>query len=181
MNLFEVSILDSIQSVFRCDLLDKLCPIITALGDDGIFWIALSLLLLIFKKTRKVGLVMIIALVLDVILCNGILKPIINRTRPFVVNPNAPLIYERPTDASFPSGHTAVSFACAFSLMFGKIKVWIPAMVLAALIAFTRLYLYMHYPTDILGGIAVGVIAGLFANKLFIYITKKYDKINKIL
>lgn len=159
MNLFEVGILDSIQGM-RCVAFDKFFSVITHLGDAGIFWIILTLILLCIKNTRKIGLVMLVALILDVIICNGLLKPIVNRTRPFVVNPDAPLISARPIDASFPSGHTSASFCCAFALMFKKVKYWIPAMVLSALIAFSRLYLYFHYPTDVIGGVIVGLLCG---------------------
>lgn len=174
MNLIEVGILDNIQNIFRCDLLDKLCPIITKLGDAGLFWIIIAVICLCFKKTRGIGLIMVFALVFDVILCNGILKPIVNRTRPFVVNPEAPIISARPIDPSFPSGHTAASFTCAFALMFQKVKYWIPAMILSAMIAFTRLYLYFHYPTDVIGGIVLGLLCGFLGYKLYNFINSKY-------
>ena len=174
MNLFEITILDSIQNIFRCNFLDVVCPVITAFGDYGIFWIALSLILLCFKKTRKVGLGMILALVINLILCNGILKTTINRTRPFVVNPDAPLLYKRPIDSSFPSGHTSASFSCAFALLYMKVKYWIPAMILSILIAFTRLYLYVHYTSDVLAGVLVGLVSAYFGVKLCTYINNKY-------
>ena len=166
MNLFEIGILDSIQNIFRCNVLDVICPIITALGDYGLFWIILSVVLICIKKTRKIGLLMIAALIINLVLCNGILKHAVNRTRPYIVNPDAPLIYKRPHDSSFPSGHTSASFSCAFVLMFEKIKYWIPAIILSAMIGFTRLYLYMHYPTDVVAGILVGLISGYLSYKL---------------
>lgn len=171
MNEFELKILDWIQQHLRAGFLDPIIKCVTHLGDAGIFWIALAILLLIFKRTRPLGLAMGMALVLDLILCNGLLKPLVNRIRPYALKELAdgasiyPLV-KAPTDPSFPSGHTAASFASAFALLFKKHKAWIPAMVLAALIAFSRLYLYVHFPTDILGGIAVGLLVGCLGAKL---------------
>lgn len=165
MNEFEIRILDFIAEHFRCAFLDTVVPIVTKLGDAGIFWIALALLFLIIKKTRPLGLAMGIALILDLVCCNMILKPIVNRIRPYEVKKlldgvMPELLVKAPTDASFPSGHTAASFASFFALLFKRSKLWIPACVLAVLIAFSRLYLYVHFPTDILGGIVVGLLVG---------------------
>lgn len=107
------------------------------------------------------------ALILDAILCNGILKNAFARVRPCDVNPAVDLLISRPEDYSFPSGHTAASFAAVSALFFaGEKKLWKPALLLAVLIAFSRLYLYVHYPTDVLGGIAVGVICGYAGMRL---------------
>lgn len=104
---------------------------------------------------------MALALIADLILCNGILKNLVARTRPYDVNTVVNLLIEKPVDYSFPSGHTAASFAAVTALyLAGEKKLWKPALVLSILIAFTRMYLYVHYPTDILGGIAVGIISG---------------------
>lgn len=117
------------------------------------------------------------ALVLDVILCNGILKPLFARVRPCDVNTTIQLLVPRPSDYSFPSGHTAASFAAVTALFFaGEKNLWKPALVLAVLIAFSRLYLYVHYPTDILGGIAVGVICGYVGMVCVRYFNKKKTK-----
>ena len=107
---------------------------------------------------------MLTALALDVLLCNVMLKPLVGRMRPFTVNTGMELLINAPKDFSFPSGHTAASFAAAFALLFVKNKLWIPSMILASLIAFSRLYLYVHYPTDVLAGILLGLIVGVAAN-----------------
>lgn len=185
MNQFEIGILDFIAKHFRCGFLDTIVPIITKLGDAGIFWILLAAAFLFFRKTRPLGIAMGIALILDLICCNMILKPLVARVRPYDVKEaldgvRIHLLVKAPTDYSFPSGHTAASFASCFALLFKKSKLWIPAFILAILIAFSRLYLYVHFPTDILGGIAVGLLVGwlgaLLAGKLEKAIKKRFPK-----
>ena len=141
--------------------LDKIMVFITRLGDAGIIWIVLSIVLLLIPKTRKSGAVMVAALVVDVLLCNIVLKNLVARTRPYDVNTGVHLLVAKLHDYSFPSGHTAASFASVTTLyLAGEKKLWKFALVLACLIAISRLYLYVHYPTDVLGGILFGVISG---------------------
>lgn len=156
----EIEILNAIQGL-RTPIADHIMCAVTSLGNVGMIWILLAVVLLALPKTRKSGAIVIAALILDMIVCNGILKPLFSRVRPCDVNTAIQLLVPRPSDYSFLSGHTAASFAAATALFFaGEKKLWKPALVLAVLIAFSRLYLYVHYPTDILGGIAVGVICG---------------------
>ena len=159
MNI-ELSILDWIQTL-HTPFLDKIMVFITRLGDTGIIWIMLSIVLLLIPKTRKSGAVMVVALVVDVLLCNIVLKNLVARTRPYDVNTGVHLLVAKLHDYSFPSGHTAASFASVTALyLAGEKKLWKFALVLACLIAISRLYLYVHYPTDVLGGILFGVISG---------------------
>lgn len=159
MNI-ELSILDWIQTL-HMPFLDKIMVFITRLGDAGIIWIVLSIVLLLIPKTRKSGAVMVVALVVDVLLCNIVLKNLVARTRPYDVNTGVHLLVAKLHDYSFPSGHTAASFASVTALyLAGEKKLWKFALVLACLIAISRLYLYVHYPTDVLGGILFGVISG---------------------
>lgn len=162
----ELAILDFIQSNLRCGIMDSVMTFITGLGDSGKIWIACTILLLLIPKTRKVGLGMGIALALEIICCNVILKPFVARIRPCDVNTAVQLLIERPLDYSFPSGHTAASFAAASALHFGRKKLWIPAAVLAGLIAFSRIYLYVHYPTDVLAGALIGIMMGWIGSVL---------------
>ena len=155
MNI-ELSILDWIQTL-HTPILDKIMEFITRLGDAGIIWIVL----LLIPKTRKSGAVMVAALVVDVLLCNIVLKNLVARTRPYDVNTGVHLLVAKLHDYSFPSGHTAASFASVTALyLAGEKKLWKFALVLACLIAISRLYLYVHYPTDVLGGVLVGIAAG---------------------
>ena len=159
MNI-ELSILDWFQTL-HTPFLDKIMVFITRLGDAGIIWIVLSIVLLLIPKTRKSGAVMVAALVVDVLLCNIVLKNLVARTRPYDVNTGVHLLVAKLHDYSFPSGHTAASFASVTALyLAGEKKLWKFVLVLACLIAISRLYLYVHYPTDVLGGILFGVISG---------------------
>ena len=171
----EIHILDMIQN-FRTPIGDVVVPLITRLGDAGIIWIILTVLLLIIPKTRKTGVIMMAALLVDVLLCNVLIKNLA-RTRPFDVNTAVQLLVAKPRDYSFPSGHTAASFASVTALyLAGEKKMWKAALVLAVLIALSRLYLYVHYPTDIIGGVIFGSLSGYLGYKIVEWIQKKKIK-----
>lgn len=160
---FEFEILDFIKGI-RNPVLDSIMKFITGLGNGGIIWIVLAVVLLIIPKKRKSGMILAIALLVDFIICNCILKGMFRRIRPFDVNTAIQLIINKPKDFSFPSGHTAIAFASFTALrLAGEKKICKPVFVLACLIAFSRLYLYVHYPTDVLGGIAAGIVSGFAA------------------
>ena len=175
----EIHILDMIQNL-RTPIGDVVVPLITRLGDAGIIWIILTVLLLIIPKTRKTGVIMMTALLVDVLLCNVFIKNLVARTRPFDVNTTVQLLVAKPRDYSFPSGHTAASFASVTALyLAGEKKMWRAALVLAVLIALSRLYLYVHYPTDVLGGVLAGAISGYlgyrFVRTIFYRIKQKRE------
>ena len=163
----EIHILDMIQNL-RTPIGDVVVPLITRLGDAGIIWIILTVLLLIIPKTRKTGVIMMAALLVDVLLCNVFIKNLVARTRPFDVNTAVQLLVAKPQDYSFPSGHTAASFASVTALyLAGEKKMWKRLLVLAVLIALSRLYLYVHYPTDIIGGVIFGSLSGYLGYRLW--------------
>ncbi len=176
MNVFEVGILDFIQEHLTAPFLDPVMVFITRFGDGGIFWIAVCLLMLLFPKTRKLGAVMSLSLLLEALLCNLMLKPLAARTRPYVVNAAVTLLVKAPRDFSFPSGHTGASFAIVGALFFQKSRLWIPVCVFALLIGFSRLYLYVHYPTDVLAGIVLGMLTGWLATLLWNFLAKRREK-----
>lgn len=174
----EISILDWIQTM-RTPIGDMVIPLVTKLGDAGMIWILLSVVLILISRTRKSGVILAAALCVDVVLCNGILKNLFRRIRPCDINTSIQLLVARPDDFSFPSGHTAASFAATAALILaGEKKLWMPALVLAVFIAFSRLYLYVHYPTDILGGIAVGIFAGYAGHWIVNQLCKKRKSCN---
>jgi len=167
--------------------LDWFFNFVTMLGNSGWFFIALAVGFLIFKKTRKLGLIMAFALILELLLVNVTMKPLFARPRPYdlelewwvqayrAVFPNGPLAGHLPGDMSFPSGHTAVSFAGALAWCFGSRRAWVGrarwvsyiGIVTAVLISFSRLYLGVHYPTDVLGGVLAGAVCALLAVLIF--------------
>lgn len=169
LNQFEIGILDFIQNTFSCKFLDYFFIAVTSLSNKGIFWIILAVVLLCFKKTRKTGICLGTVLIIGEILGNQILKNLFERPRPYTVNPDANVIIEKLSSFSFPSGHSRCAVECAV-VIFANNKKWgIAAIVLAVLTCVSRMYLYMHYPTDVLAGAVLGVIDGLLA----IFIVKK--------
>lgn len=166
MQTLEFTILGWIQNTLRCDLLDITLPFVSALCNHGEIWIILALVLLAIRQTRRQGAAVACGLMLDLIACNLLLKPLFGRVRPFVLNPAAVLLVPPPLDASFPSGHTAASFAAVAALKASGSPLWKPALGLAAAIAFSRLYLYVHWPSDVLGGILLGAVLGHLAGRL---------------
>lgn len=162
----ELVILDWIGAHLRCGALDGIMTAVSRVCDHGEVWILLAAVLLMLPRTRKAGLCLACALVVDLLLCNLWLKPMIGRVRPFVFRPEVALLVPPPGDASFPSGHTASSFTAVVALKGAGSRLWKPALALAVLIAFSRLYLYVHWPTDILGGVLAGAAAGWLGVKL---------------
>ena len=157
-------ILLQIQLHLRTDMLTPLMKFVTFLGNGGWFWILCAVVLLAIPKTRKTGYAAVLSLIFGVIVTNLLLKNIVARPRPFAeIEALIPLI-AKPTDFSFPSGHTTASFAVALVMlrMLPK-KIGIPAVVLAALVAFSRLYLGVHYPTDVLVGFVVALVGSTVA------------------
>ena len=168
---FDLPILDWIAANLWCPILDTLMPIITLFGDAGIFWIAVALVFLFTRKYRKTGLGMAIALIVGLLVCNIWLKPLVGRIRPYDFQmeyfaKEIPLLAGGMHDFSFPSGHTIASFEAAVVIYLNNKKLGIPALILAVLIAFSRLYLYVHYPTDVIFSIVLGTAFAFLGNWL---------------
>ena len=157
------TLLEWIQNNLRCNFLDIIMPFITRLGDNGLIWIIAAIIFLRFRKYRTDGVTILLALVLCVLIGNIGLKPLIARARPFTLNSEITLLIPSPTDFSFPSGHTMSSFAAATVIFCKDWRMGIWAGLLAAVIAFSRLYLYVHYPSDVLGGAIIGIMLALVA------------------
>ncbi|MBE5775830.1 MAG: phosphatase PAP2 family protein [Clostridiales bacterium] len=155
-----------IQEYVRSPILDPIMKGITHLGDGGAIWIALTVILLCVKRTRRAGIACAISMVIGLLVTNLVLKNWIARIRPYEVIQGLTILIGKPHDWSFPSGHTTNSFAAAW-VMFTMLpqKFGVPALILAVLICFSRMYVGVHYPTDILGGIAVGCFAAWCACK----------------
>ncbi len=157
-----------LQDVVRTPALTWLLTRITALGDAGWFWIFLTILFLFGKKYRVTGQVMALALLTDVLVVNLALKNIVCRVRPYdVIEGLAPVI-ERQIDWSFPSGHAACSLAAVTAIFLTVKSGWrYLLLALALTICFSRLYVGVHYPSDVLAGMAIGVLCGVAANAIW--------------
>ena len=155
----ERAILLWIQNNLRCGFLTPLMRVITTLGNGGAFWIALTLLLLIFRRTRRVGVYCAASMLLTLLVVNLCIKPLAARTRPYELIQGLEILVSRPRDYSFPSGHSANSLTCAWTLFrLAPKKYGVLALALAVLIALSRLYVGVHYLTDVLAGAAIGVL-----------------------
>ena len=189
---FDFSVFQWIQEHVWCAFLDAVMPVITVLGEGGWIWIVIAVLLLFMPKYRKAGVTMAFALILMLILNDGILKNIFARPRPFNFEPFEALYQSFATDAngkpellvslpssfSFPSGHTSSSFVAAAAILINKKwKAGIPALILAVLIGFSRSYLMVHYPTDVLFGALMGIVYALLAYFLIArFVYPPFDK-----
>ena len=152
-------ILLQIQQHLRMEPLTAIMKFFTFLGNGGWFWIVCVAVLLCIPKTRKTGYAAALSLIFGFLVTNLLLKNLVARLRPFAeIEALIPLV-AKPTDFSFPSGHTTASFAVALVMvrMLPK-KIGIPAVIVAALVAFSRLYLGVHYPTDVLAGLLVAAV-----------------------
>lgn len=165
-----------IQEALRGPVQDALVMAFTSLGNSGILFIAVGVILLLFKKTRRVGMAALLALLIGYLITNLTLKPLVSRPRPWLDVEGLINLVGESAYRSFPSGHSTSAFAFAFALLFGAPKKWMKwvAMIVAVLMALSRLYVGVHYPTDIVGGLLVGLLAGWLAWQLCKRIKNKH-------
>lgn len=164
-----------VQEAVRQPWLDPLMEGYTRLGNAGLLWIVCSLLLLCFPKTRKAGALSLTAMVFGLLCTNVVLKHLVGRTRPWLdVAGLIPLVSE-PDPNSFPSGHTCAAFAAGMVWMRTLPERWmqVGAVVLAAWMGLSRLYVGVHYPTDVVAGAVVGSLCAWMALKLGEYWTQR--------
>lgn len=172
---FEVKFLFFLQEYIRTPILTYIMEFFTVLGNVGMISIVACIVLLVIKKHRPVGIAASVSLVLNLFVVNLLLKPLIGRIRPYNAFDNLTILIEPLADNSFPSGHSSASFAVA-SVMFMLLpkKYGVPAVIVASIIAFSRLYLGVHYPSDVAAGIIIGCLTGICAK----LICEKLFKIN---
>lgn len=149
-----------IHDTVQCGIMDFLMPKITALGNGGAIWLVAAAAMTISKKYRKYGIAMFVALAIGVLIGNVCLKHLIARPRPCWLE-SVSLLVANPSDYSFPSGHTLSSVIGAYVLTAANHKFGCGAIPLAVLIGFSRLYLYVHFPSDVLASVAIGIAIGM--------------------
>ncbi len=173
---WEWSLLEGIKEVFQSPFMDSLMLFFTRLGDGGFIWILVGILLIFTKKYRKQGVILLLALLSGLLVGNALLKNLVARPRPSWLM-ELPLLIENPTDYSFPSGHTLSSFIAATVLTLTNKKWGYWAYPLATLIAFSRLYLGVHFPTDVFFAILLGLLLGTLVffgmRKFFLWRARK--------
>lgn len=184
LNLIESEALLWIQEHLRNPIMDIIMPLFSYSNEAGAIAILTVLVLLIWKKYRNTGVTAAASLAAEFVVVNWILKPIIDRIRPYDVNTALEFLGHKPSDASFPSGHTGAAFAVAFVMLFTMPKKFgIPATIVATLIAISRMYNGVHYPTDVLGALIIATITSfamikLVYPKITAFIVKKSGKDN---
>lgn len=173
-------ILEFIQIHMRTSIMDKVMPSITALGSGITIWGGIGVLLMVSKKYRKYGFMIVASLILCFIIGNLSLKPLVARIRPFNDTPLLEaLLIKAPEDFSFPSGHTMCSFAPAVIIFYMNKKAGVFALILSTLIGLSRLYLYVHYPSDVFCGMVIGILLGVITTKIFNIGNKKFKMFYK--
>lgn len=158
-----------IQEFVRVDVLNPIAAFYTHLGDSGLLWIASSLVMLCFRRTRRAGVLGLLALALGALFTNVVLKHLVARPRPWLTVEGLRFLVVEPDPNSFPSGHTCAAFSAAGAWFGALSKRWmgITALVLAALMGLSRLYVGVHFPSDVLAGALVGLFAAWLAGALW--------------
>lgn len=174
---WEFDLLYWFQSIHN-PILDKIVVVITSLGNAGIFWILLTLVMLIVCKDKKVAWTSALALLFSVLVINIFLKNMAMRARPCWIDDTIPLLVKNPKDYSFPSGHSSASFASAVSIVqYAKYrKQGIAAVILAAMIAVSRMYVFVHFPTDVFVGTILGIVEAILAGIIIRFIYRKVEE-----
>ena len=197
------NLLIGIQHTLNADWLTPIMKIITLFGEDGIFWILVCLVLILFRRTRRLGIICSLSLLLTFITCNLILKPAVDRIRPWVTFQMVNALLPPPGDASFPSGHSANSMGLTWAMFLATMPVktasgrsyedakclgWkgeglsprimhrisIALVMLSVLVGVSRLYLGMHYPSDVVCGLLLGMIAAAIVYRLILRMEEKH-------
>ena len=154
----DFSILYWIQDNLRNSFMDFVMPLFSNLQDGGLIWISIAVVMLFFKRTRYCGIAVLFAMGIDTLITEYGIKNIVCRVRPCNLVDDVNMLVEKPTSYSFPSNHSASAFAGAVAVMLTiKKKAWtIPAFVFSGIIAFSRMYVFVHFPSDVFAGILLG-------------------------
>lgn len=162
----DFKILEFIRLHFKCKFMNFIMKNISTFFNYSIVWMVLGVVLISLKSTRAVGYEIFVALTLELLICNIFVKRISKRARPFTKNDEVNLLINPPKDYSFPSGHTLCAFMCATIIAAHIFWVGVILFVVAVLVAFSRMYLYVHYPSDVFVGALMGIFIALISNQL---------------
>lgn len=164
-----------LQNNLRQEWLDPVVKGFTHLGDSGLLWIALCLALLLFPQTRRAGAAVAVGLIMSLLCTNLVLKPLIQRTRPWLVVEGLTALVVEHDMNSFPSGHTSAALAAAMACWGTLQKRWARGLVLALAImmGLSRLYVGVHYPSDVLAGALVGLFCGFVGCRILRWAEKR--------
>ncbi len=162
----DFSILYWIQQHIVNDALNLLMPLVTKLGNAGMIWIVIGVAMLPFRKYRTCGISVLVGLLCGLLIGNLFLKPLAARPRPCWLDDSVQLLIAIPRDYSFPSGHTLSSCIASVTIWLYHKRLGTAALILAVLIAFSRLYLFVHFPSDVLVGALLGVIIALAVHRI---------------
>ncbi len=168
---WEAEFLNSMSNL-RSPVMDKIMWFFSVIGNGGILPIALTIILLIFVKTRKIGVEAVISLLLTFIIANLIIKNAVDRARPYETYTYLESLIGKMVDSSFPSGHAANTFAVAVAILLNNRKIGIPVTIVAVIMAFSRMYNVVHYPTDVIAGILIGTVIAVAVH----FIAKKIKR-----
>lgn len=179
---WEIDFLKYVIDNFHSDTMTLIMTLITTLGNHGFIWILINLLLLLRIKTRKAGITMAVSLISVFIIVNVVIKPLIGRARPFEMSADIlnNILIALPTDDSFPSGHTAAAFASATAVFCCNRKYGGILLIAAFIMGVSRIYFAVHFPTDVIGGLCIGVIVGVLSYKFLSKNKKIVDKVTKL-
>jgi len=174
----DLNTFDFVQKYISNSFLDSVLPIITNLGQGGAIWIVISLALIISRKYRKAGILTLAVLLINYLIGDVALKNIIERERPFISIEGIKLIVKPPSSFSFPSGHTSSAFAAATILSLHIKKYSFLFITLACIIGFSRIYLYVHYLSDVIAGMCLGIVVAMICNIIWEnFLEKKFAKV----
>jgi len=173
---WELDFLHWLQGIHN-PILDKIMITATNLGDYALILLIFFVILIFFPSTRKIGGTLFLAAIVAVLIVNFGLKPFITRCRPCWLEPSVKLLTGLPSSYSFPSGHTNYFFAMATAAFLRNKKIGIPCLAVASLVAFSRLYLFVHWPTDVLGGMVTGLFGAVISYGIIEFLSKTLGKI----
>lgn len=166
LNSVEIKILDFLHENLSCAFLDTVMPYITYLCEWGLLSIVLAVVFMAIPKTRKLGFTLALSILIGYLLVNLTLKPLVGRIRPYKFKELTDLLVKQQRGRSFPSGHTIVAFETAMSIFLYNRKWGKVCFAIAVAVGFSRLYLYMHYPTDVIAGAVLGILVSFASYKL---------------